>query len=131
MQAADSAGTLPVSVDRVRAELERPAVLNLTLPDVPVHFRIEVRERPLFSELPPIDFGGGTKRPPVPFWVPSSVPQVGVTPALAGVDLLAVGRYVANSVSAARRARAQREAQEEVQRALREFCATTKECEVR
>lgn len=122
---------LPVSVERVRAALERPTGLNVTLPDIPVHFRIEVRERALFPGLPPIDFSGGSKRPAVPFWMPSTMPQVGASPPLAGVNLLAIASRVANSIGTARRARAQREAQEEVARALREFCATTKECEVR
>jgi len=134
LQAAqpETTGDLPVSVDRVRAGLARPPAIVINPPMPTVHFRVEVKEHQYFTELPPIDFGTGPRGPELPFWMPRGpIPQVGTTPALAGVDLLALGRGLAKRISAARRASAEQAAREEVQRALREFCATSHECEVR
>jgi hypothetical protein len=127
LQAADAPAALPVSVERVRAALERPARLNIVLPEPEAHFRIEVKERQYFPELPPIDFGSGQRTPPAPFWSAPSMPRVGSTPPLVGINLLAIG----SALNRARRERAEKAAREDVLRQLREFCATTHECEIR
>jgi hypothetical protein len=121
------AAALPISIDRVRAALDRPAALNVVLPEPEVHFRVEVKERQYFTELPPIDFGTGQRTPAAPFWAARSMPRVGATPPLVGVDLLAIG----GAINRARRERAETAAREDVLRQLREFCATTHECEIR
>jgi hypothetical protein len=120
LQAADAPPShLSVSLDRIRAGLARPAPLIIVVPEQGVHFRVEVKQRRYFPDLPPIDFGVGPSGSS-----PSRVPQVGTTPALVGVDLLAIGRGIAREIQRARHARGGREAQEEVAAALREFCAT-------
>jgi hypothetical protein len=127
LQAADAPAALPVSIDRVREALDRPARLTIALPEPEVHFRVEVKERQYFTELPPIDFGAGQQRPAAPFWAAPSMPRLGSTPPLVGVNLLAIG----SAINRARRERAEKAAREDVLRQLREFCATTHECEVR
>jgi len=129
LQATETGG-LPVSLDRVRAGLERTPGLTLTVTEPTPHFRIIVHERRLFPDLPPIDFGDGVRRPAAPFWM-ATAPQIGTTPPLAAVDVMALASRLSNAIGSARRARAERNAREEVERALREFCATTRECEIR
>jgi hypothetical protein len=121
-----------ISIDRVREKLLQPAPFVFVLPEPTVHFRLDIMARPYFPDLPPIDFGSGKRAPAPPFWVPRGpMPQVGTTPALIGFDALAIARGVSRAMTVGRRTAAQRAAREEALRALREFCATTRECEVR
>jgi hypothetical protein len=132
LQAAEPppASSTPVSVERVRAGLERPATLIVDLPAPAATFRVEITKHPYFTELPPLDFGTGPRGPDLPDWIPHQpLPQVGSAPPVAGVDLLALARAVHRKWAAERRAGAERAAREEVQRALQEFCATTGSCE--
>ena len=101
------------SLRRIRAALSRPARLRLTVPEPT--FRVEVRAHPYFTEIPwTWDFGGGGGAPLAPPTLGSS------TPPLITIDLLPIGRAIAN----ARRAHAERAAQDEVRDALANFCST-------
>src|SRR5262249_18433425 len=121
LQAADVEP--PTSVERVRAALDRPAALTITLPEPTPHFRIEVTERRFSPELPPLTFGDDTHRPAAPSWITPGPKTLSGTTPIVGVDLLALTRYALSAISNARRARAERDAHEEVAQALRDFCA--------
>ncbi len=108
IQAQDAASQLPVSMERIRAGLERPpSRLQVPQPSVDVPtFRIEVRERPFV--LKPID--------EKPFDPTYGLPSVG--------ELLMNG--IENIRSAAvdyKRRRVERRARKEVDGALAAFCA--------
>jgi hypothetical protein len=112
IQAQDAASQLPVSMERIRAGLERPpSRLQVPQPSVDVPtFRIEVRERPFV--LKPID--------EKPFDPTYGLPSVG--------ELLMNG--IENIRSAAvdyKRRRVERRARKEVDGALAAFC-TVGEC---
>jgi hypothetical protein len=102
------------SLSRIREALSKPAGLRVTVPEPT--FRVEVRAHPYFTEIPwTWDFGGGGGAAPV---VPRALGQS--TPPLITIDLLAIGRALAN----ARRAHAERAAQDDVGHELAEFCST-------
>jgi hypothetical protein len=110
--ASDAAATsdLAVSLNRIRAALQKTPALRLALPEPT--FRVEVRQHPFFVDVPwTWEFAGGG--------VPTLSPRPGPigTPPLGQVDVLPLWR-------AARKARARRAAEDEVRRALEEFCAT-------
>jgi hypothetical protein len=122
---------LPVSVARIRAALDRPSPLRLTLPDSHADFHIEIRVRPLYSPnlLGPVET----------LWtvVPGPVPPGGLrafeqrqqlretwSQPMIPVDLLSIGTAVRKAIANSRRAGAEKAARDEVQRALAEFCAT-------
>jgi hypothetical protein len=118
---------LPISLARVRAGLERPPVLRLTVPDPPPDFRIEIQQRPFIQDLiERLDFSSG----PMPrggIYAYEQQQRMG-TPEIAQplvmVDALGIASSVRKAVSSARRSHAEAAAREEVQRALAEFCAT-------
>jgi hypothetical protein len=127
---APDASELPVSLTRIRTALERPEKLRLTLPEPDAHFRVEIRERPLYSPnlLAPVET----------LWSPSPgrVPPGGLyafeqrqrfgglwSQPMLSVDLLSIGSAVQKAIANARRTRAENAAREEVRRALAEFCA--------
>jgi hypothetical protein len=119
-QTADtSQSSQPVSVDRIREALARPVRLKLTVPPPVPDFSVEIQERRSFPDLPPWTFRSGPTPPP---W---SMPTSGfTTPSLFSVDLLSMGRSVGNAVRGAQHDHAEHAAQQEVQEALRIFCAT-------
>jgi len=96
------------SVDKVRAALERPPS-KLTLHDRPPDFTVHIEKRRPMQDI--FD---------VPPW---ATPAVGWQPPGIGFDLMSVVRYVAKSVADAKRDHDTRLAQEEVQRAIAEYCA--------
>ncbi|OLB62033.1 MAG: hypothetical protein AUI11_07240 [Acidobacteria bacterium 13_2_20CM_2_66_4] len=101
------------SLIRIRETLSKPAGLRVTVPEPT--FRVEVRAHPYFTEIPwTWDFGGGGAAPVVTRTVGQS------TPPLIAIDLLPIGRALAN----ARRAHAERAAHDEVRHALADFCST-------
>lgn len=115
---ATGASTDNVSLDRVRAALDRPPSPTLTVrpPDFAVH--IEAR-RPLqeIFETPPWATAPATRSryslPPSPF---GSQPLV-------AVDLLAIANAIVDEVRSVRRAHAEAGAREEVREAIRAYCA--------
>ena len=113
--AADApAAATQASLNRIREALSKPAGLRVTVPEPT--FRVEVRAHPYFTEIPwTWDFGGGGAPAPL---VPRALGQS--TPPLIAIDLLQIGRAVAS----ARRAHAERAAEDEVRHELAEFCST-------
>jgi len=101
------------SLIRIRETLSKPAGLRVTVPEPT--FRVEMRAHLYFTEIPwTWDFGGGGAAPVVTRTVGQS------TPPLIAIDLLPIGRALAN----ARRAHAERAAHDEVRHALADFCST-------
>ena len=118
--------SLPVSLDRIRAALERsprePLKTQLPRPN----FRVEIQERQRFENLLALlDFKSG----PVPpgglygFEQRARLSSPWGSQPIVGVDVLAIGRLIANGVSSVKRTRAEAAAREEVRRALEEFWA--------
>ena len=118
--------SLPVSLDRIRAALERsprePLKTQLPRPN----FRVEIQERQRFENLLALlDFKSG----PVPpgglygFEQRARLSSPWGSQPIVGVDVLAIGRLIANGVSSVKRTRAEAAAREEVKRALEEFWA--------
>jgi hypothetical protein len=96
-----NASDLPVSLDRIRRELAREPQLTVTLPRQP-DFRVKVeRHLPAFDDVKP-------------------EPPQKQLPRTTGIDLLSL---VKGAVSSSRRARAEREAHDTVDEALRQYCA--------
>lgn len=130
-RAAQTAGTdpqppaLPVSLDRVRAALERSPRQTLKIAAPTPDFRVEIKEDQRFRELLPpwLDFRSGPIPPGGLYAFEQkarlSSPWGGVP--IVSVDLLAIGHSIANGISRARRAHAEAAAREEVQRALDDF----------
>ena len=120
---------LPVSIDRIRGALERPAGnrlrLRVVIPDVKPDFAVKIFERERFEKLvPPLDFRSG----PVPKGGLYAYDQLqrtglGFTQPLVSMDLLPIGRGIASAISAARSAHAAGVARDDVQRAIAEYCA--------
>jgi len=117
---------LPVSVARIRAALERPQALRLTVADRKPDFRVDIRERQFAEDLlGRLDFRSG----PVPpgglyaFEQRQRIGPPGLGQPLISVDLLGIAQGLHSAVANARRSSAERAAREEVQRALAEFCA--------
>jgi hypothetical protein len=116
---------LPVSLDRIRAALERSPVDPLRKPLLPrPNFRVEIRERQRFEELmATLDFRSG----PVPpgglygFEQRARLSSPWGSQPIISVDLFSIGRLFGSGLSNARRARAEAAAREEVKRALDEF----------
>jgi len=112
--AADAPAVVTLaSLNRIREALSKPAGLRVTVPEPT--FRVEVRAHPYFTEIPwTWDFGGGGASPVVPRTIGQS------TPPLIAIDLLRIGR----ALTSARRAHAERAAQDEVRHEFAEFCST-------
>lgn len=117
---------LPVSLDRIRAALERsprePLKTQLPKPT----FRVEIRERQRFEALlATLDFRSGPVPPGGLYGFEQQARLLGpwASQPIVGVDLLAVGHFIANGISNAKRSRAEAAAREEVRRALEEFWA--------
>jgi len=118
--------TLPVSLSRIREMVAQPVVLRVVLPETPVDFRVDVRERQPLALLDTLDVESG----PVPpgglyaFEQRQRAGQMWLGQPLAQTDLMATAHSIGAAVGKVRRARAENAAREEVQRALAEFCAT-------
>jgi len=122
-QNADPPPNLPVSLGRIREALKkRDGKLTVPLPQA--DFRVDIAEEQHFQELVDLlDFSTGAAPPPVSFGGSQTQP-------LFTVRLDGIGPSIARGVAKARRERAERLAQEEVQRAFLQFCATH-ECAAR
>ncbi|HTK28675.1 MAG TPA: hypothetical protein VL309_03950 [Vicinamibacterales bacterium] len=118
---AQTATDTAVSLERIRRALEQPApalVLSERKPD----FVVGIVERQRFETLiaPFLQFDAGGIRKPSFF---AAQPQVGTTPALASIDLLAIASAVRRQLSSARRGRDAGAARSEVMGAIAEYCA--------
>jgi hypothetical protein len=109
---------LPVSIDRIRERLKRPAVLQL--PAGPqVDFRATVLEAYTLSETV-LD---SLRRDLAGDLTPKRIAPGTITPPLVSVELLQFVTHLKRRVDAALRARAERNARDEVAVVLAEFCA--------
>jgi hypothetical protein len=123
-------GDLPVSLSRIRDALKKPERLRAR-PEPKADFKVDINEQQRFRDLLDlIDFGSGPVAPGG--WYSYQQQQVlgQKTQPLVNFDVGALGQSVGSAISKARRARAERLAREEVERALIEFCAT-RECAAR
>jgi hypothetical protein len=127
---AESARELPVSVSHIRAALDRPAPLRLTVPAPKPTYRVQIREHLLYSPnlLGPVEqLWSTTTGPPPPggLYAYEQRQRLGqLSQPLYLVDLLSIGGAIKNAITNARRSGAEKAAREDVQRALAEFCAT-------
>ena len=109
------AADAPVSIEHVRSALEKPTS-KLTLKNYTPDFRIHIEQRRPMQDIfdkPPWQL------PPIG-WQPPALPAMSAfgTP-MVSLDLLAIGR----SMAEARRAGAARAASEEVRREIAAYCA--------
>jgi len=123
---ADVPLNLPVSLDRIRAALERSPVARLKIVDRKPDFRVEIRERRRIEELlATLDFRSG----PVPpgglyaFEQKARLSSPWGSQPIVSVDLLSVAGWFAGGISSARRTHAEAGAREEVTRAIADYCA--------
>ena len=107
---------LPVSVARIRAQLEQSPGLQIALPELPSPtFRVEVRGKRYWTDDPLIpNFT-------VPPMAPLLPPRTFGDPAIGAVGGGGVDPF--SAFAAARRAIQKRAARREVEKALAEFCA--------
>lgn len=129
--------SLPVSLSRIREGLKRDRVLILTS-DLPADFKLQIIEQARIDDLmSKLDFKSG----PAPagglygyeqwrqVFNPVDRPLMQPYAAYNGGQLITValenliGRFVASKVSDAMRARSEREAKDEVNAAIAEYCA--------
>jgi hypothetical protein len=129
-QSQAPSGNLPVSMRRIRDALRKPEGLRVR-PAPRADFKVEINETQRFRDLLDLlDFGSGPVAPGG--WYSSQQRQLlgQQSQPLVSFDAAAMGQAVGSAISKARRARAERLARDEVQRALIEFCATH-ECPAR
>jgi len=110
---------LPVSIERIRAALQRPALL--TVPRITPDFVVDVRERQRFDKLvPPMDFSSGPV-PPGGLYAYEQLQRAGVPVAqpLMLIDLMAI----AHEIGRAHAAHEAASAREEVRQAIADYCA--------
>ena len=132
----------PVSLDRIRAGLERPAAsLVLTAPEVPADFRLHILEQAKIDELiAKLDFKSG---PAVPGGLyayeqrqvtnPSSSPLTQPYAAFSGPEMVTLAieglighwlaGHLAQGISDAAKARTEQLAREDVAQSIAEYCA--------
>ena len=123
-------GNLPVSISRIREALKKPEGLRVR-PAPRADFKVEINETQRFRDLLDLlDFGSGPVAPGG--WYSFQQRQLlgQQSQPLVNFDAGALGQAVGSAITKARRARAERIARDEVQRALIEFCATH-ECPAR
>ena len=108
---------LPVSIERIRERLNRPAVLQLPA-ESHADFRATVTE----DITPPETVLEALRRELAGDVTPKRI-LPGIAPELVSVDLLQIVTHVKRQMSAALRARAERNARAEVAAVLAEFCA--------
>src|SRR5207244_12852472 len=113
--------SLPISLDRIRAALERSPREPLKIEFPMANFRVEIRERQRFEALlATLDFRSG----PVPpgglygFEQRARLSSPWGSQPIVGVDVLSIGRLIANGISRAQRSRAEAAAREEVKREI-------------
>jgi hypothetical protein len=110
---------VPVSLDRVRAGLARPD--RLKLQPITADFSVHIDERERFDKLvPPVDYRSGSV-PPGGLYAYEQLQRAGLaqTQPLFLVDLIAIGRGIANLHAA----HSEAAARDEVRRAINAYCA--------
>jgi hypothetical protein len=122
-QNADPPATLPVSLGRIREALKKQEG-KLAVPLPRADFRVDIAEEQHFQELVDLlDFSAAPVQPGVLFGGSQTQP-------LFTVNMNGIGRSMTKAIAKARHQRAERLAQEEVQRAFIQFCSTH-ECAAR
>lgn len=133
---------LPVSLDKIKEQLQQPSVLRIHTPEERAMFRVQIQERQKIEELiaslkfkpEPIPAGGVQMQELQRIWFnPVDHP---LAQSLAGFnqgELLTilienlVGKYLGgkalHAISAAERARAEAAAREDVRAAIAEYCS--------
>jgi hypothetical protein len=108
---------LPVSLERIKERLNRPAVLQL-----PVESEPDFRATVVDAFTLPETVLEALRRSLAGDLTPKRIPPGTITPPLVSVDLLQVAAQMKRRVSDVLRARAVRNARSEVAAALAEFC---------
>jgi hypothetical protein len=109
---------LPVSIDRIKERLNRPAVLQL-----PTERKADFRATVTEEFTPPETVLEALRRELGGDVTPKRIPPGTISPALVSVDLLQLATHVKRQIGGALRARAERNARDEVAAVLAEFCA--------
>jgi hypothetical protein len=109
---------LPVSIDRIKQRLNRPAVLQL-----PAERKADFRATVTEEFTPPETVLEALRRELGGDVTPKRVPPGTISPTLVSVDLLQVVTHLKRQIGGALRARAERNARDEVAAVLAEFCA--------
>lgn len=122
--AAPSPPEPPVSVERIQERLQRSPALQIP-PELKPDYRASVTEK----YTPPETILEAVRRELAGDDRGKRIIPGAIAPPLIAVDLLQIAMAVKRSVSAALRARAERNARDEVAAALAEFCASH-DCEV-
>ena len=116
--AEQNSSELPVSIDRIKERLSRPVVLQLP-PERKADFRATVTE----EFTPPETVLEALRRELGGDVTPKRIPAGTISPPLVSVDLLQFVTHLKRQIGGALRARAERNARDEVAAALAEFCA--------
>lgn len=109
---------LPVSIDRIEERLNRPAVLQLPA-ERKADFRVTVTE----EFTPPETVLEALRRELGGDVTPKRIPPGTISPPLVSVDLLQFVTHLKRQIGGVLRARAERNARDEVAAVLAEFCA--------
>jgi hypothetical protein len=117
-QAPEPEAPTTVSVERIRERLKRPSALQLPAerqPDFRATVTEEVARPETVLEALRRELSGDI--------TPKKIPPGTISPPLVSVDLLQIAAQIKRQLSAALRARGERNARQEVAAALAEFCA--------
>ena len=109
---------LPVSIVRIKERLSRPAVLQL-----PAERKADFRATVTEEFTPPETVLEALRRELGRDVTPKRIPPGTISPPLVSVDLLQFVTHVKRQIGGALRARAERNARDEVAAVLAEFCA--------
>jgi hypothetical protein len=109
---------LPVSIDRIKERLNQPAVLQ-----PPAESQADFRATVIEAYTLPETALEALRRDLAGDLTPRRIPPGTITPPLVSVDLLQITSYVKRRLGGALRARAERNARNDVAAALAEFCA--------
>ncbi len=105
----------PVSLEHIRAGLQRTPTLRVTAPPPEPTFRTEIVQHPYFIEIPQTwTFGGGGYASSAPSAAPGAPSPLGHVEG--GTDILPLFARIPHAL-------AERAARREVQQAMAEFCA--------
>ena len=117
---------LPVSLEHIRAALERSPTQRLKVVERKPDFRVEIQERRRIEELlASLDFNGG----PVPaagLYAYEQMQRIGSpwgSVPIVSVDLLRIFKGIGGQIASAKQSSAQKAAREEVRGAIADYCA--------
>ena len=115
---------LPVSLDRIRAALERSPVQRLQIVDHKPDYRVLIEERRLKDMMSTLDFRSGPVPPGGLYAYEQRMrnsPQWASQPIIS-FDVLPLVRWLGGAISDVKRSRAEGAARVEVSRAIAEWC---------